>query len=1346
MTTLVASTQETLKDKLLSGISTSVLAAAALVAVNSTAAFAATQDDNTDDGSTALLPAGDNAVFSGAAAGLDELFIVADGVNVGSGGEVIVATTLDGVGTLQNNGTSTMTGTIGAVGNRLGQLLLSQTSGKTATITGNVFAVNTNVNGTGTTAFGGSLTTALAFNADGLVTLANNGNMTGAVSTATNNTGTFTFLGNSTASSTIGASGLALKAINFNGAGSTVNLNGNVFTTAANFGADGTVALANNVNWSGALTTTTTNTGTFNLGGAGTHSVTGQLGASGTVLKSVGITGTGTTTFNNNVFATALNFSADGVANFATGANLTANTTTGTNNTGTLTLAGSHTVTGNVGAGGNALKALNVGANGSTTTITGNVFATNTSITGSGTVNLQGDTTSAVNFAGDGIINLSAGSDITGAVTNTTTNNGTLNAAGASAFSTTLGGSGQVLKAINLNGAATTSTFGGNVFATAFNFGADATASIAAGVNTTTAFATTTTNTGVLTFAGNTTHTGTIGGSGLVLKTINVNGAGTTVSSSGNVFATTTNFGGNGTFSLGNNANLTSAVTTSTTNTGALTFAGNSTVTGNLGVGGTVLNAINLNGAGSTVSLTGDAFATTMNFGGNGTLSMADGSDFTGALTTTTNNTGTITNLGSSVYTGNVGVAGTALTAFNANGASGKTTSVSGNLAATNIGIGGAGTLSVGGNVTGATAFTADGTMSLADGSNHTGAITTNANNQGTLTLAGSTTVSSTIGSSTSLDLKTINLNGGAGKTATFQGNVFANSINFGGNGTMNLADGVNLTGATTTTTANTGALVAAGTSTITGALGVTGTRLASVTLSGGATKTVTFAGDVFTQSFVNSANTNVTATTLGTSINVTNALTAGNTGTGTYNFGVTSNSSNNTKFVMGAGVGAAFTNATFNIVTTSPSTIFNNSQWTIVDGNATSVLPTAAVTDNTGLGSFAVSLANSSQDIVLTYTRATTYAGQAATDGANQNMVNVATALDQIGFSTDTNLNTFRTNLDAAGTAGARNSILESALPQADGSNHEILYASNLMFDQIEGRMNTVRMGTDKVGKPSGDAIQNRGVWVQGFGNTATQDNRQGIAGYDSDTMGVAVGADKEVRPGMRLGISASYASTDVDSNTTTRKNSDIKTYQGNIYGSLDRGNWFTQGIVGFAYNDIETTRDITTVPATAKGDTNGYTYIARAATGYKKTMANGLDVVPNASLTLIGNHTDGYTETGAGGLNLTVDSDNTHALIGKAGVDVGYTAKTGSSYIRPELRAAVMYDVIGDRQESSSFFTGNGGGAVFQTKSADPAQLGFTVGAGLDLLTSGSVTVSADYDYEIRSDYDSQDRKSVV
>jgi outer membrane autotransporter protein len=292
--------------------------------------------------------------------------------------------------------------------------------------------------------------------------------------------------------------------------------------------------------------------------------------------------------------------------------------------------------------------------------------------------------------------------------------------------------------------------------------------------------------------------------------------------------------------------------------------------------------------------------------------------------------------------------------------------------------------------------------------------------------------------------------------------------------------------------------------------------------------------------------------------------------------------------------------------------------------------------------------------------------------------------------------------------------------------------------LDVVGTRASELRAGIDNSvsGMAAGNSVHDKGIWAQAFGTTSTQDTRNGVIGYDADTGGAAVGADMIVADHTRAGLSVSYARTNVDANGVNQS-TDIDTYQGNLYAFHDMGQWYADGTLGFAWQKYNSDRFISAPSSTANGDYDGQTYTVRANTGYRYNASNGFQIIPNGGLTYINNRISGYTETGAGGLNLQVSDYNSQALFGRVGFDVAKDFANNGMVIRPVIRAAYLYDFIGDEASTNALFTG--GGAAFRVSDASPARSSFNVGASLNLITTKNVTLSADYDYLTKQDYDS-------
>lgn len=144
--------------------------------------------------------------------------------------------------------------------------------------------------------------------------------------------------------------------------------------------------------------------------------------------------------------------------------------TTASGNTGNLLFLGDSTVTGATGQSGTLFLNISAGATGKEVNFNGDVHATTTQISGTGTINFNGDVISAPVFAGDGFLNLGAGHLLTGAITTNTANTGTLTLNSGSNVNGAIGGANG-LKQIIVSGGDASIT--GAVQAQGFSLGAN---------------------------------------------------------------------------------------------------------------------------------------------------------------------------------------------------------------------------------------------------------------------------------------------------------------------------------------------------------------------------------------------------------------------------------------------------------------------------------------------------------------------------------------------------------------------------------------------------------------------------------------------------------------------------------------------------------------------------------------------------------------------------------------------------------------------------------------------------------------------------------------------------------
>ena len=304
------------------------------------------------------------------------------------------------------------------------------------------------------------------------------------------------------------------------------------------------------------------------------------------------------------------------------------------------------------------------------------------------------------------------------------------------------------------------------------------------------------------------------------------------------------------------------------------------------------------------------------------------------------------------------------------------------------------------------------------------------------------------------------------------------------------------------------------------------------------------------------------------------------------------------------------------------------------------------------------------------------------------------------------------------------------------------IVAANNFTAANMEvnsARLAALRSDNNMTGIAAGNAFSGAKFWTQAFGKIAEQDRRDNIDGFDLQTYGVALGADKELK-NLTFGLAFSYGRSEVNSQNATTTQTNINSYQLSLYGDYDLGhNLYVGGSVYYAYHDIGTTRhNVGGVSGlNANGDFSANQFGARVEAGFDHRQGNIL-ITPKILTNISHYDADSYTETGAGGASLSVDSDAVDVVELGAGVDAKWSLQQDSgAVLEPVLSAGYRHDFVGDEVETNSSFTGTG--ASFQTRGFEPARNTFSLGASLTYYSTANWDFTADYDYEIKSDYNS-------
>ncbi|WP_028534570.1 autotransporter outer membrane beta-barrel domain-containing protein [Paludibacterium yongneupense] len=420
-------------------------------------------------------------------------------------------------------------------------------------------------------------------------------------------------------------------------------------------------------------------------------------------------------------------------------------------------------------------------------------------------------------------------------------------------------------------------------------------------------------------------------------------------------------------------------------------------------------------------------------------------------------------------------------------------------------------------------------------------------------------------------------------------------------------------------------------------------------------------------------------------------------------------------------------------------------------------------------------SRAGTSQDFVdnlIAYLAAQAAAGQAAISGGSGGSGNsgfiphsnsvsqgAAGVLDQLTVATtiDVDMATAIGQLSAMSASG-QSAALEHIAPQ---TNRAVTVASsqtvNGALDTVASRLDSLRStglsaglsddldsgkikvaGGDLTALFDGSSARRNSAWLKAFGAKSVQDMAQTYSGYHATTGGIALGVDTLLRNHWVVGTALTYASTRVSMNDyRTGDATGITSYQLTGYASRDFGKWYVDTMLAYARHDYNSTRD-TTITGTATGNYRGEEYAARVNAGYPFAIGGERTLTPFIGIEANHSRQDGYTETGAGPLSMTVQGSSADRLRSVLGAKLATSLDILNGInVKPSLTLAYRHEFRNNGVDSTSTFTG--GGASFTTPGQSLARDTYAIGLASTFSKSRNVNVKLQIDQELAAGYHS-------
>ena len=291
----------------------------------------------------------------------------------------------------------------------------------------------------------------------------------------------------------------------------------------------------------------------------------------------------------------------------------------------------------------------------------------------------------------------------------------------------------------------------------------------------------------------------------------------------------------------------------------------------------------------------------------------------------------------------------------------------------------------------------------------------------------------------------------------------------------------------------------------------------------------------------------------------------------------------------------------------------------------------------------------------------------------------------------------------------------------------------ANQVFGAVSTRLTGGSVSTGGEGMSSGDSVFERAaMWVQGLFNHSKLDDTSKAYGFDADSSGVAMGAEKYVTEDIKIGLGYAYTSTDIDG---FMRSTDVDTHTAFVYGEYKPSNWYVNGIMSYGWSDYSENKNVSGIGV--KADYDAETFGLQAMTGYDMQV-KGLGLTPEVGLRYVHISQDGYTDSA----DQKVSSSDSDILTGVIGAKVSKTwiLENGMN-IKPEARIAATYDLMND-DVNSVVTLANGSAYMVEGDALD--RFGMEFGAGVTAEVNDNVEFALGYEGKFREDY--QDHTGLV
>ncbi|MGF6986181.1 hypothetical protein QFZ99_005722 [Paraburkholderia atlantica] len=342
------------------------------------------------------------------------------------------------------------------------------------------------------------------------------------------------------------------------------------------------------------------------------------------------------------------------------------------------------------------------------------------------------------------------------------------------------------------------------------------------------------------------------------------------------------------------------------------------------------------------------------------------------------------------------------------------------------------------------------------------------------------------------------------------------------------------------------------------------------------------------------------------------------------------------------------------------------------------------------------------------------------ASKGASATQQSVAANLDRLWNSADP---TFAPIFGAFGSAGSTAGYAQTLTAV---SGQELLGVAAARYQSSQAFSRSVfscpEFGDDDT------TVRKQGscVWFRATGMWENRSADASFPGFGWQGTTMKVGGQVQLQPGWFLGGAIGYETdrfTGNDNLTSANGNALL----GVVALKHEIGPWTFSGAVDASYGWLNSSRVIPSANAVATASPNSFNLGMHMRAAYQIPFGRFyLEPALDGDLNYI--NLPGYTESGAGALNLKVNSANSVIATGTPNLRIGTRAQIGSATVDAYVGAGVSFIAGNSYTTNASFATAPGFGSF--TNTLTNAHVAGKFSAGVEVYTTKRLDVRLEYD----------------